>query len=526
MSYLGLPMSEPSMEPTVRPQLCLNTAGCDTNCMIIWLLHHMWHHDTDYAMMPLSLWPSFKVPWELCMEEYLKLWQNSTYITWKASFPCKEVSIAMTFVSTSHRELDSHQLVIDISDRMAIQYPASKVDNKDGDGDESMGNVVEEDDDDDSEDEEDLDEDLQRMATEIANKTDDSSFCSSAEDNPKIEVLMGTETTWTGKVPSYSLGAPVMGTSILHSSHTVSRSGKMSEASFDAYVNAIADGSGVAELMGGEALLWECTTVAELKQLRELANEQIQIVHHFDAKFSNMAFTLLQKRQEAFVGTGGIMKKFVDDMATAGLNFIRDATVYEAELSALDSVAFAAGLASIWERIAELMREASELKLTYEGAQKQFASILEKVGKDMKEYLDTQSMADCTTFMDESFKNLCKFSDAFNVSPFIPVVVVTAITHHSLLTSLWVNMSHILLKIFLSPLTSDATAALGQMVLLSYIAQQGIAIWERQAWSKQIPGVGTRIVDPTLKSDHGSNASLAQPKPMLGMMGLTPSKKD
>ena len=88
----------------------------------------------------------------------------------------------------------------------------------------------------------------------------------------------------------------------------------------------------------------------------------------------------------------------------------------------------------------------------------------------MKEYLDTQSTADCTTFMDESFDSLCKFSDTFNVSPFVPVVVGMAITHHSLLTSLWVNVSHFPLKIFLLPLTSNNTAASRQMALLSYMA--------------------------------------------------------
>ena len=81
--------------------------------------------------------------------------------------------------------------------------------------------------------------------------------------------------------------------------------------------------------------------------------------------------------QEAFVGTGGIAKKLIDDMATAGLNFIWDASAYEAELSASDSVAFKARLANIREQIAELIREASDLELTYEGAQKQFAGILE-----------------------------------------------------------------------------------------------------------------------------------------------------
>ena len=183
-----------------------------------------------------------------------------------------------------------------------------------------------------------------------------------------------------------------------------------------------------------------------------------------------MAFALLQKIHEAFIGTGGTAWKFIDDMATIALNFIRDATAYETELSVSDGMTFMAGLACIRGQIADLIKEASALELTYEGAQKKFADILERVEKEVKEYLDTQSTADCMTFMDESFDSLCKFSDAFNVSPFIPVVVGTVITHHSLQTSLWVNVSQFPLKIFLLPLISSAMAALGQMALLSYVA--------------------------------------------------------
>ena len=135
-------------------------------------------------------------------------------------------------------------------------------------------------------------------------------------------------------------------------------------------------------------------------------------------------------------------------------------------------------------------------------------------------------MVDCTTFMDESFDSLHKFSDAFNVSPFIPVVVGTAITHHSLLTSLWVNVSHFPLKIFLSPLTSNATAVSGQMAMLSYVAQQSVTIWEGQAQLKPIPRTGTGEMDLTLESDHGLNAGLNPQKLKLDQAGLMPSKKD
>ena len=237
-------------------------------------------------------------------------------------------------------------------------------------------------------------------------------------------------------------------------------------------------------------------------------------------------FALLQKIHEAFLGTSSIVKKFIDDMATIALNFIRDATAYELELSASDGVAFAARLACIWGCIADLIKEASALELTYEGAQKKFASILEWVEKEVKEYLDTQSMADCMTFMDENFDSLHKFSDAYNVSPFFPVIVGTAITHHSLLTSLWVNVSHLPLKIFLSLLTSNATMVSGQMALLSYVTRQSVTVWGGQVQSKPIPRTGTREMDPTLESDHGSNAGLNLQKTKQDQVGLILSKKD
>ena len=424
-------------------------------------------HDTDYAMLPLALRSNLDVPWDLRMEEYSKLWWNSIYTTWKAGSPRVEVGLAMTFVSTSRREFDSCQLALDITDRAAIRYPALKVDDVE-DGDESTGDVAEDDDNEDDCDNDGLDEDLHKVVTEIATKTDDSGFCSDTEDNPRLKVISGPGTSWMGKVPLYSLRVLPVGSQ--SSMHMASCSKEATRSSFDAFLKERTDGSGIGELMGGKALLWDYTTAAELKQLRELANEQVKIACHFDAKFSDTAFTLLQKIHEAFIGTSGITQKFVNDMATVALNFIRDTTAYEAELSASDSMVFMAGLACIRERIADLIKEASALKLKYEGAKKKFANILEQVGQEVKEYLDTQSAADCTTFMDESFDSLRKFSDAFNVSPFVPVIVGTAITHHSLLTSLQVNVSNFPLKIFLSPLMSDAMAASGQMALLSYTA--------------------------------------------------------
>ena len=165
-------------------------------------------------------------------------------------------------------------------------------------------------------------------------------------------------------------------------------------------------------------------------------------------------------------------------MVMVGLNFIKDAMVYETELCSSDAITFTEGLKKIRLHIADLIREAESLEVTYEGAQKEFSGILEWVGAEVKDYLDKQTTADCTVFMNESFQSLRDFSEAFNVSLFVAVIVGTAITHHSLLTSLQVNISNIPMQIYLSPLMSDATAASGQMVLLRYVAQQSVAVWK------------------------------------------------
>ena len=373
--------------------------------------------------------------------------------------------------------------------------------------------MAEDDGDEDDSDDEDVDEDLHKTVTEIATKKDNSGFHSDAEDNTWLEVISGPGTSWKGKAPSYSLKALAVGSQ--SGMHMASCSEEATGSSFNAFLREHADGSGIGELIGGQALLRDYTTVVELKQLCALANEQVLITHHFNTKFSDTAFALLQKIHEVFIGTGGIAQKFVDDMAMIALNFIRDATAYETELSALDGVGFMAGLAHIRGWIADLIKEASALELTYEGAQKKFTSILMRV-------LILILMVDCTTFMDESFDSLHKFSDAFNVSPFVPVVVGMVITHHSLLTSLQVNVSHFPLKIFLLPLTSDAMAASGQMALLSYVAQQSVTVWEGQAQLKPIPRTGTREMVPTLESDHGLNAGLNPQKLKQDQVGLTP----
>ena len=190
-----------------------------------------------------------------------------------------------------------------------------------------------------------MEKDIQQTATEISTKSDDSGFHGSGVGSIRIDALMGPGVEWMGETPSYQMTAPAI--SSRSGMHTSSCNVEAAGQSFDTFIKHRAAGSGIGNVMGGQALLWGFTTPQELESLRALANEQVAIAHHFDTKFSNMAFTLLKKVHEAFITTGGIAQKFVDDMATASLNFIRDATVYEEELSSSDSIVFVAGLTGI-----------------------------------------------------------------------------------------------------------------------------------------------------------------------------------
>ena len=326
-----------------------------------------------------------------------------------------------------------------------------------------------------------------------------------------------------GETPSYQIMAPAISSrSTMHtSSYNVEAAGQ----SFDTFIKHHDAGSGVGDLMGGQALLRDFTTPQELESLHALANEQVAIARHFDTKFSNTVFTLLKKVHKVFITTGGIAQKFVDDMATASLNFICDATTYEEELLLSDSIVFAASLTHIRNRITELIREVSELEVVYEESQKKFTGVLKQVEEEVGKYLKTQATADSTIFMDESFDNLQRYLNSFNISPFVPVVVGTVVTHHALLTSLQVNVSHFPLKLFLSPLESDTTTVSGQMALLSYMTQQSVAVWQGQA--KIVPALraGTRDTNLTIESDH-SYTALQPRRPKLEQWEITPCVQD
>ena len=58
--FLALPIT-----PDTRPQLCLDSASCDADCMLIRKLHRIRHHNTNYAMMPLAFHTSLMLPWEI-----------------------------------------------------------------------------------------------------------------------------------------------------------------------------------------------------------------------------------------------------------------------------------------------------------------------------------------------------------------------------------------------------------------------------------------------------------------------------
>ena len=253
------------------------------------------------------------------MEEYSKLWENEVFMMWKAGSPGVNVGLAMNFICTCCTEYDAQRMILDISDATIICYPAAQVDEEDAGN--STGEIPDNDDDDD-----DVDEDIQQMAREIGTKLDDSGFHGSGVGSIRIDALAGPGVEWMGETPSYQMTA--LAISSRSGMHTLSCSVEAAGQSFDTFIKQRAAGSGIGDVIGGQALLWDFTTPQELESLRALANEQVAIARRFDTKFSNTVFTLLKKVHEAFIVTSGITQKFVDDMATAGLNFIRDATAY------------------------------------------------------------------------------------------------------------------------------------------------------------------------------------------------------
>ena len=212
------------------------------------------------------------------MEEYSKQWENEVFMTWKAGSLGVDVGLAMNFVCTCCTEYDAQRMILTISDTMIICYLAAQVDEEDA-GD-STGEIP-----DDNNDDDDVDEDIQQTVTEIGTKSDDSSFHGSGVRSIRIDALARPGVKWMGETPSYQMMAPAI--SSRSRMHTLSCNVEAAEQSFDNFIKHHAAGSGVGDVMGGQALLQDFTTPQELESLRALVNEQVAIAHPFDTKFSN-----------------------------------------------------------------------------------------------------------------------------------------------------------------------------------------------------------------------------------------------
>ena len=106
-------------------RLCLDSTSCDADCMLIWKLHRIRHHNTDYAMMPPAFRTSLMLSWEIWMEEYSKLWENEVFMMLKAGSPGVDVSLAMNFVCTCCTEYNAQRMILDISNATIIRLPGS-----------------------------------------------------------------------------------------------------------------------------------------------------------------------------------------------------------------------------------------------------------------------------------------------------------------------------------------------------------------------------------------------------------------
>ena len=241
--FLVLPIT-----PDTQPQLCLDSTSCDADCMLIWKLHCIRHHNTDYTMMPPVFRTSLMLPWEIQMEEYSKLWENEVFVMWKAGSPGVDVGLAMNFICTCHTEYDAQRMILDISDVMIIHYPAAQVDEEDvGDSTREI-----------PDDNDDVDEDIQQTATEIGTKLDDSSFHGSGVGSVRIDALAGPGVEWTGETPSYQMTASAV--SSCSGMHTSSCNVEAAGQSFNTFIKYCAAGSGVGDVMGSQALLRNFTT--------------------------------------------------------------------------------------------------------------------------------------------------------------------------------------------------------------------------------------------------------------------------
>ena len=350
-----------------------------------WL--HRWIHPYGpVATLPPLYSPNLRLPNVFQLDRPPMLWTNTEYLTDASDDDVNEVGHpALTFVHTSHLEIDTNSSQISLTDDDYIQYVTVNDDTKDS---------------------------TEVKCDEAAKVSEPTATPKKAKmDKPKGDAKDGSDShsddqdngmfsDGKGQQLSNSTGfqgwsdneaegdEPTVVANIVRcleenqQDSSVSMGGDGSKLNI---VGIVSEGQVMVDMAAHSKVT---RSGATMDHLRHLGDDIIELSRQLNCKMELAALALFNKVKASFSGTGGVARQFVGDMSKLATNFFMDARVYEAQLDSTDTEAFHSAVLGLQEKVDSLLRQAATLEETYKDFKASFDNILATMHQEIHDFIN------------------------------------------------------------------------------------------------------------------------------------------
>ena len=325
------------------------------------------------VVLPPLYSPDPGLPNVFSLNELPMLWANTKYLADVSDDNIHEVGHpTMTFVHTSHLEVDANSSQISLTNDDYIQFVAVNDDAKDST--EAKGNEA-----------------AETGKPKVTPKKAKDKAKSNAKDggnSPSDDQDDGMFSDGKGQQPSNSTGFQgwsdneVEGDEVAAVANIVKH---LEEDQHDSGVGMGGDGSKsniIRIVPEGQVMVDMAThskvtgSGATMDHLRHLRDNIIELSRQLNRKMELATLVLFDKVKAGFSGTGDVARQFIGDMSKLATGFFMDARVYEAQLDSADSEVFHSTVLVLQERVDVLLWQAAALKEMYKHSRTSIDNIL------------------------------------------------------------------------------------------------------------------------------------------------------
>ena len=246
---------------------------------------------------------------------------------------------------------------------------------------------------------------------------------------------------------------------------------------------------------------------ATMDRLRHLGDDIIELSRQLNCKMELAALALFDKVKAGFSGTGGVARQFVGDMSKLATDFFMDARVYEAQLDSADTEAFHSAVLGLQEKVDSLLRQAATLEETYKHSKASFDNILATMHQKIHDFANQALHHLCNEYKRRLFDRITQDHPFMDITPFMSNVIQNVCTFEALLTSHQLGWSIVPLQILMAVILMEAMAMPCHLEFVQYFTEQSLHVQRSIQVSNTAPAPAPCQVGVTLESEQENPGS-------------------